>query len=74
MAGFFVGAGQATGEKEETTLATNTPELIRAPLDHRWLQRARRSTSGEPLAAPVYRQARLTDETWERLLLHPQFR
>jgi hypothetical protein len=74
VAGFFVGAGQATGEKEETTIAANTPALLGAPLDHRWLQRARRSTSGEPLAKPLYRQAGISDETWERLRQHPQFR
>lgn len=74
LAGFFVGVGHATGEKEETTLAANTPALIDEPLDRPWLTRARRSTSAEPLHEPVYRQARLSVATWERLLEHPQFR
>lgn len=74
VAGFFVGVGHATGEKEETTIAANTPALIDEPLDRRWLGRARRSTSAEPLFEPVYRQARLSEQTWERLLAHPQFR
>jgi len=73
LAGFYVGAGHATGEKEETTLAANSLELVGEPLDGHWLQRARRSTSAEPLRAPVYRQARLAPETWERLQAHPQF-
>ena len=73
VAGFFVGTGQGTGEKEETTVAATRPELIAQPLDRRWLQRARRSTSAEPLWTPVYRQAPLTAETWERLRAHPQF-
>lgn len=73
LAGFFVGAGQATGEKEETTIAANTLELIREPLDREWLRRARRSTSAEPLREAVYRQAPLAEETWERLKRHPQF-
>jgi tRNA U34 5-methylaminomethyl-2-thiouridine-forming methyltransferase MnmC len=73
LAGFDVGAGHATGEKGETTIAANTPALISEPLDHKWLQRARNSTSAEPLWEPVYRQARLTDETWEKLQKHPQF-
>jgi len=73
LTGFFVGAGHATGEKEETTVAANTPDLIAEPLDRKWLQRARRSTSAEPLWEPVYRQARLTQETWEKLQQHPQF-
>ena len=74
LAGFYVGVGHATGEKEETTLAANTPDLIAEPLDRRWLQRARRSTSAEPLWEPVYRQARLSSATWDKLLQHPQFR
>ncbi len=74
LAGFFVGAGHATGEKEETTIAANTLDLIEEPLDRKWLQRARRSTSAEPLREPVYKQSPLAPTTWERLLLHPQFR
>ena len=74
LAGFHVGVGHATGEKEETTIAANTPELIAELLDRRWLQRAQRSTSAEPLWEPVYRQARLSPATWERLQQHPQFR
>jgi len=73
LAGFFVGVGHATGEKEETTLAANARELIAEPLDRKWLQRARRSTSAEPMWEPVYRQAPLAAETWEKLQKHPQF-
>ena len=73
LAGFFVGVGHATGEKEETTLAANTADLIMEPLDRRWLQRVRRSTSAEPLWEPVYRQAPLSPASWEKLLAHPQF-
>jgi hypothetical protein len=74
LAGFHVGAGHATGEKEETTIAANTLELIDEPLDRQWLARARRSTSAEPLHEPVYRQERLCAATWERLQAHRQFR
>jgi hypothetical protein len=73
LAGFFVGIGHATGEKEETTLAANSLDLIREPLERSWLQRARRSSSAEPLWEPVYRQARLSPGTWEKLNEHPQF-
>jgi tRNA U34 5-methylaminomethyl-2-thiouridine-forming methyltransferase MnmC len=73
LAGFFVGAGHAAGEKEETTIAANTLELIEEPLGRRWLERATRSTSAEPLTEPVYRQAALTPATRERLRQHPQF-
>jgi len=74
LAGFFVGVGHATGEKEETTLAANTPELLDEPLPRAWLQRARKSKSAEPLREPVYRQAPLSPASWEKLLQHPQFR
>lgn len=74
LAGFHVGVGHATGEKEETTLAANTLSLLDEPLDRKWLARARRSTSAEPLHTPVYCQAPLTAETWDRLQAHPQFR
>lgn len=74
VAGFFVGIGHATGEKEETTIAANTLELIEEPLHGQWLARARRSRSAEPLELPEYRQAALRNKTLERLLEHPQFR
>jgi len=73
LAGFCVGVGHATGEKEETTIAANTMTLIDEPLDGKWLERAHRSTSAEPLWTPEYRQARMSEETWERLNAHPQF-
>jgi tRNA U34 5-methylaminomethyl-2-thiouridine-forming methyltransferase MnmC len=73
LAGFFVGVGHATGEKEETTIAANTLDLISEPLDAKWLQRAHRSGSAEPMWEPVYRQSKLSVETWEELRRHPQF-
>ncbi len=73
VAGFYVGAGGASGEKEETTVAATDPALIARPLDRRWLARARRSNSAEPLAGPRYVQARLTAATCEQLEAHPQF-
>jgi hypothetical protein len=74
LAGFFVGAGHATGEKEETTIAANTVELLDEPLSRDWLQRASRSRSAEPLWEPVYRQAHLSQDSWEKLISHPQFK
>ncbi|MDD5140069.1 MAG: MnmC family methyltransferase [Verrucomicrobiales bacterium] len=74
LAGFFVGVGHATGEKEETTIAANDLSLLTEPLDRRWLERARRSHSAEPMAEPVYRIAPLSAESWEKLQAHPQFK
>jgi hypothetical protein len=73
LAGFFVGVGHATGEKEETTIAANALDLIEQPLARAWLRRARNSRSAEPMWEPIYRQAPLTPETWDKTLRHPQF-
>ncbi len=73
LAGFFVGVGHATGEKEETTIAANTLDLIAEPLDARWLARATRSDSAEPLREAVYSRAPLALVTADILRRHPQF-
>ena len=73
LAGFFVGRGVATGVKEETTVAANALELIDAPLDRQWLERAQRSGNAEPLQTPGYSQSRLSAETLKKLKSHPQF-
>lgn len=73
LAGFFVGAGSATGTKEETTLAANTRDLIPSLLGRDWLARVRRSDNAEPLWEPLYRRAPIQSETFERLSRHPQF-
>lgn len=73
LAGFYVGTGCATGEKEETTLAATHWELVERPLPPAWLSRVRRSTSAEPLHTPHYHRCRLSTESWEKLQNHPQF-
>ena len=72
LAGFFVGRGAATGEKDETTLASNHLALLTQPFDHHWLGRVRRSTASAPLrfggnAGPI------SAEDFARLSAHPQF-
>jgi tRNA U34 5-methylaminomethyl-2-thiouridine-forming methyltransferase MnmC len=73
LAGFHVGAGSATGMKEETTIAANAPGLLCRPLNVRWLERACRSGSAEPMWQPAYHQKPLSNETQQRLRAHPQF-
>jgi tRNA U34 5-methylaminomethyl-2-thiouridine-forming methyltransferase MnmC len=73
LSGFNVGRGQPIALKEETTIAANTLSLIGDPLDERWLDRAQRSHSAEPLWTRVYRKAPLTPSTLARLRAHPQF-
>lgn len=49
LAGFFVGRGGATGEKEETTIAATHRELLLRPLGVEWVKMVGRSTRGSPL-------------------------
>ncbi|HZH03385.1 MAG TPA: MnmC family methyltransferase [Myxococcaceae bacterium] len=48
LAGFFVGAGSATGSKGETTAASTRCERLAAPLGPAWLGRWERSSSPSP--------------------------
>jgi tRNA U34 5-methylaminomethyl-2-thiouridine-forming methyltransferase MnmC len=73
LAGFFVGRGHATGEKDETTIAADDPALLDAPLDRPWLARVRRSTNAAPLRAGSSGRAAISAEDWSRLEAHPQF-
>ncbi|MBL9172902.1 MAG: hypothetical protein JNL10_05160 [Verrucomicrobiales bacterium] len=73
QAGWHVGVGHATGEKDETTLAANRGDLIENPLTRAWLQRALRSTSAEPMHEPIYRQEPLSEASRRSLAAHPQF-
>lgn len=72
-AGWWVGVGRATGQKEETTLAANCRELIADPLGARWLERAARSDSAEPMPVAQYVRRALTPATLATLRGHPQF-
>jgi len=73
LAGFFVGRGCATGEKSETTIATNARDLLNAPLDTGWLERVRRSTGSAPLRLRSGNSAAISREDFSALCQHPQF-
>jgi hypothetical protein len=73
LAGFYVGVGHPTGEKEETTIAANTLTLLEEPLNHKWLDRALRSHSAEPLWKPKWQVSPLSLASRDRLRRHPQF-
>jgi queuine tRNA-ribosyltransferase len=66
LAGFFVGAGDASGPKEETTAAATDASLLARPLDGRWLARLTRSSAPFPDDAPR--------DALDRIRAHPQFR
>ena len=75
LAGFFVGLGGATGEKDETTVATNTPALLERPLTHVWLEKkVYASTNAAPLrAGAAIARGPIMEDDFERLRAHPQF-
>lgn len=72
LAGFFVGRGGATGEKEETTLAANDLGCLERPLDAAWLGRVARSTKGAPLSLGRAGGPISADDL-AALRAHPQF-
>jgi S-adenosyl-L-methionine-dependent methyltransferase len=74
LAGWFVGKGAPTGEKEETTVASNRMDLLENPLGADWLRRVRSSTNAAPLRGRLYRQDPISPEDYDFLEAHPQFR
>ena len=77
LAGFFVGVGGATGEKDETTVAANTAALLARPLGRDWLEKkVYASTNAAPLRAGSNTDARgpISEADFEMLRAHPQFR
>ncbi len=67
-AGFFVGYGQPTGLKKDTTQAATQLEDLSNPLDERWLQRWERSPTPFPIRCQNETQLKKT------ILNHEQFR
>lgn len=67
LGGFFVGVGDATGTKKETTAAATRSELLARPLDQRWLERWTRSSARGPWGEE------LTPAIERAILAHPQF-
>jgi queuine tRNA-ribosyltransferase len=53
LAGFAVGVGSATGQKEQTTMAALRLSDLDRLLDRRWLDRLRRSSAPFPPDAPA---------------------
>ena len=64
LAGFFVGVGDASGPKQETTAAATDLALLARPLDLRWFARLERSSAPFPLDAPP--------DALARIRAHPQ--
>jgi hypothetical protein len=74
MAGFYVGRGCAIGQKSETTLASNSLELLAYPLDRPWLERLQKSGNAAPLRGPHYSEGPISNEDYRALINSPQFK
>ena len=77
LAGFYVGIGPATGEKNETTVAANSLSLLTQPLGSAWLEKkVLASTNAAPLraAATPLQASRISEADYNQLRLHLQFR
>ena len=75
LAGFYVGIGPSTGEKDETTVAANALALLERPLSRDWLEKkVYASTNAAPRRAGG-RDARgpIREEDFARLQAHGQF-
>lgn len=73
LAGFSVGVGTSIGEKEETSLASNSLELLRNPLKPSFLVRVKISHSSAPLRGPVFKVGVITPEDYAAVAALTQF-
>ena len=76
LAGFHVGIGHSTGEKNETTIAANDVGLLERPLGRDWLEKkVYASTNAAPLrmSAVALSHAPIAEADYASLLTHPQF-
>lgn len=72
LAGFAVGVGAPTGDRDETTVAAVNPSDLAQPLDARWLGRLERSSAPFPTDVPEGAEAH--GGALARIRLQPQFR
>ena len=73
LAGWQVGIGLPTGDKDQTTVASNRLECLERPLDKAWLSRVRSSTNAAPLRGDDYSRGPISDEDFAALEALPQF-
>lgn len=73
LAGWFVGTGVPTGDKDVTTILSNRLPLLEKPLDQAWLARVRSSTNASPLMGRNYERGPISPEDYARLAALPQF-
>ena len=73
LAGWQVGYGVPTGDKDQTTIAATRLDLLERPLDRAWLRRVRASTNAAPFRGGRYAPGPISDEDFAILEAFPQF-
>ena len=73
LAGWWVGLGVPTGDKDQTTIAASRPGLLQRPLDRDWLRRVRASTNAAPQRGLTYERGPISDADFAALCALPQF-
>ena len=74
LAGWFVGKGVPTGDKTETTIAANRPELLDKLLGEDWINRVRSSTNAAPIRGRNDEKGPIAAEDFAALMTRLQFR
>ena len=74
LAGWWVGFGVPTGDKDQTTIAASRPGSLERPLGADWLRRVRASTNAAPQRGPLYQRGPISDADFAALGALPQFR
>ena len=73
LAGWCVGFGVATGDKDQTTIAASRLDLLERPLDSAWLRRVRASTNAAPFRGGHYAPGPISETDFAALQALTQF-
>lgn len=73
LAGWAVGLGVATGDKDQTTIASTRLDWLERPLDQAWLRRVRASTNAAPFRGGMYAPGPIAEADLRALEALPQF-
>jgi len=73
LAGWFIGTGVPTGDKTETTIASNRMDMLEKPFNREWLLRVNSSTSATPLRGRNYERKPISSQDFAKLSGLPQF-
>ncbi len=73
LAGWAVGLGVATGDKDQTTIAAARAQMLERPLDAIWLRRVRASTNAAAFRGGRYAPGPIREADLRTLEALPQF-